>query len=37
MEKLLMAEAIMKRLLIIEVIGLIGVLTGIVVLAQQIP
>jgi hypothetical protein len=37
MEKLLMVDAIMKRLLIAEVIGLIVVLTGIVVLAQQIP
>jgi len=37
MEKLLIVHAIMKRLLIAEVIGLIVILTGIVVMAQQIP
>jgi hypothetical protein len=37
MEKLLMVDAIMKRLLIVEAIGLIVILTGIVVMAQQIP
>ena len=37
MEKLLMVEAIMKRILILEVLGLIAVLTGIVVAVQQIP
>jgi hypothetical protein len=37
MEKLLMVEAIMKRLLVAEVIGLIIILTGIVVMTQQIP
>jgi hypothetical protein len=37
MEKLLIVDAIMKRLLIAEVIGLIVILTSIVVLAQQIP
>jgi hypothetical protein len=37
MEKLLIVGAIMKRILIVEVIGLIVILTGIVVMAQQIP
>jgi hypothetical protein len=37
MEKLLMVEAIMKRLLIVETIGLIVALTGVVVMMQQIP
>lgn len=37
MEKLLIVESILKRILIVETIGLIVVLTGIAVMVQQIP
>jgi len=37
MEKLLIADAILKRFLIVEVIGLIVILTAIAVELQQIP
>lgn len=37
MNKLLMVDTIMRRLLIVETIGLIVILTGVVVMMQQIP
>jgi hypothetical protein len=37
MEKLLLADAILKRFLIVEVIGLIVILTAIAAALQQIP
>jgi hypothetical protein len=37
MEKLWIVEAIMKGILIVEVIGLMVILTGIVVMVQQMP
>jgi hypothetical protein len=37
MNKLLIVDTIMRRLLIVEAIGLIVVLTGVVVMMQQIP
>jgi len=37
MEKLLIADVILKRFLIVEVIGLIVILTAIAVTLQQIP
>jgi hypothetical protein len=37
MEKLLIVESILKRILIVEVIGLIVILTRIAVMVQEIP
>jgi hypothetical protein len=37
MEKLLIVGEIMKRILIVETVGLIAILTGIALMVQQIP